>query len=433
MALSVEHHNVPAERTNGRLPVPLFRHEVVEYQQIEQQFGRVLLLQPLSTKITTWLIAASVALMLSLLFVGQYSRKVSVSGYLLPASGAAKIFPLQRGTVTKVHVTDGEEVREGQPLLTVDTAQLLATGEDVNAAILRTLSNQRDELDGRIRGEEQRMASEQERLALVIRGLQSETAQIEAQIPLQQERIKLADSLVASIRQLVAKGTVTDVELKRRQAEALDQKQNLNSLNQQLAAKRNQLTDSQYSLAQLPIATAEKVQLLRNELSNVEQKIAEATGRQAFVIRAPIEGRVSALQASPGKVTEPNQLQLEIIPSSFTLKADLFIPSRAVGFVRVGQRVSIRYDAFPYEHFGRYEGQIIEISKNILNTDDAAAAPIKLAEPAYKATVALDRQEIDAYGKHVPLQPGMLLKADVILDHRSLIRWLLDPLLTVTG
>jgi membrane fusion protein len=99
----------------------------------------------------------------------------------------------------------------------------------------------------------------------------------------------------------------------------------------------------------------------------------------------------------------------------------------------VGQRVSIRYDAFPYEHFGRYEGQIVEISKNILNTDDAAAAPIKLAEPAYKATVALDRQEINAYGKHVPLQPGMLLKADVILDHRSLIRWLLDPLMSLTG
>jgi membrane fusion protein len=212
-----------AERTDSRLPAPLFRQEVIEYQQIEQQFGRVLLLQPLSTKITTWLMAASVALILSLLFVGQYSRKVSVSGYLLPASGVAKIFPLQRGTITKINVTEGEEVREGQPLLTVDTAQLSASGEDVNAAILRTLVNQRDELGGRIKGEEQRMASEQERLALLIRGLQTEIAQIEAQIPLQQERIKLADGLVASITQLVAKGTVTDVELKRRQAEALDQ------------------------------------------------------------------------------------------------------------------------------------------------------------------------------------------------------------------
>jgi hypothetical protein len=82
-----------AERTDSRLPAPLFRQEVIEYQQIEQQFGRVLLLQPLSTKITTWLMAASVALILSLLFVGQYSRKVSVSGYLLPASGVANLPP----------------------------------------------------------------------------------------------------------------------------------------------------------------------------------------------------------------------------------------------------------------------------------------------------------------------------------------------------
>ena len=124
------------EGPSSSSPTSLFRHEVVDFQEIERQFGRAILLQPISLKVITWFLASFVALMLALLFIGQYSRKATVSGYLIPSSGTAKIFALQRGTITKVHVTEGQEVREQQPLLTIDTTQISATGEDVNAAIL---------------------------------------------------------------------------------------------------------------------------------------------------------------------------------------------------------------------------------------------------------------------------------------------------------
>ena len=420
------------EGPSSSSPTSLFRHEVVDFQEIERQFGRAILLQPISLKVITWLLASVVALMLSLLVIGQYSRKATVSGYLIPASGTAKIFALQRGTITKVDVTEGQEVQEQQPLLTIDTTQISATGEDVNAAILRTLLGQRDELNSQIAGEAQRQASERQRLTLLIQGAKDEITQLEGKIPLQQERIKIIESLVASVAKLVAKGIVTTVEFKRRQSEALDLKQNLNSLRQQLAARQNQLTDTQYTLNQLPIVIAEKIQLLRNELSSVEQRIAEINGRRAFVIRAPITGRVSALQASSGKLAEPNQLQLEIIPAS-TLKAELLVPSRSIGFVRVGQPVGIRYDAFPYQNFGRYKGTITEISHNILTRSDVSSGFITLEEPVYRVTAALDRQDVSAYGKSMPLQAGMLLKADVILDKRSLMQWVLDPLLSIKG
>jgi membrane fusion protein len=410
----------------------LFRHEVVDFQEIERQFGRAILLQPISLKVITWFLASFVALMLVLSFMGQYSRKATVSGYLIPSAGTAKILAVQRGTITKVHVTEGQEVREQQPLLTIDTTQISATGEDVNAAILRTLLSQRDELNSQIAGEAQRQASEQQRLTLLIQGAKDEISEIEGKIPLQQERIKIIESLVESVAKLVSKGIVTTVEFKRRQSEALDLKQNLNSLRQQLAARQNQLTDTQYTLNQLPIATAEKIQLLRNDLSSVEQRISEINGRRAFVIRAPITGRVSALQASPGKLAEPDQLQLEIIPAS-TLKAELLVPSRSIGFVRVGQPVGIRFDAFPYQNFGRYKGTITEISHNILTRSDVSPGLITLEEPVYRVTAALERQDISAYGKSMPLQAGMLLKADVILDKRSLMQWVLDPLLSIKG
>ena len=182
--------------------------------------------------------------MLALLLIGQYSRKATVSGYLIPASGTAKIFALQRGTITKVDVTEGQEVREQQPLLTIDTTQISGTGEDVNAAILGTLLGQREELNNQIAGEARRETSERDRFTRLIEGLKDEITQLEDQIPLQQDRIKISESLVASVSQLVTKGVVTDVEFKRRKADLIGQRQSLNSLRQELAARQNQLTDT---------------------------------------------------------------------------------------------------------------------------------------------------------------------------------------------
>src|SRR5262245_43517759 len=175
---------------------------------------------------------------------------------------------------------------------------------------------------------------------------------------------------------------------------------------------------------------AQKVQNIRNDLAATEQRIAEVKGRSAYVIRAPISGRVSTLQATPGQNADPQQLQLEIIPHDAVLRAELFVPARAIGFVKTGQTVRILYDAFPFEHLGSYRDEVVKVSQTILTSTDASG-PIKLNEPAYRVTAALERPDIDAYGKKVVLQPDMLLKADIILERRSLMSWLTSPLLSV--
>jgi len=112
------------------------------------------------------------------------------------------------------------------------------------------------------------------------------------------------------------------------------------------------------------------------------------------------------------------------------LQAELFVPSRAIGFVKPGQPVRILYDAFPYQHFGTYRGEIVDVSQTILTGTDAGA-PFKLSEPAYRVVASLERSDIDADGKRIALQPDMLLKADIILERRSLMSWLTRPLQSV--
>jgi membrane fusion protein len=112
------------------------------------------------------------------------------------------------------------------------------------------------------------------------------------------------------------------------------------------------------------------------------------------------------------------------------LQAELLVPTRAIGFVQPGQEVKILYDAFPYQHFGTYGGRVIKVAQTILTSSDISA-PVELREPVYKVIVALDQVDIDVHSRRIPLQADMRLSAQIILNHRSLIKWFLDPLASV--
>jgi membrane fusion protein len=71
---------------------------------------------------------------------------------------------------------------------------------------------------------------------------------------------------------------------------------------------------------------------------------------------------------------------------------------------------------------------VVAVSQTILTGADVGG-PVALKEPAYRVVARLDRPDVDAYGQRMPLQPDMPLRADVILDRRPVIAWLLDPLL----
>jgi membrane fusion protein len=406
----------------------LFRQEAVAFQRGQHDFGEIALLQPVSTKVLGWLLIAVVTIAIVFLCFAQFSRKQTVTGYLAPAAGTMKVFPTREGAVTGLFVRLGQQVRSGEPLFTVTTPQLAADGEDVNATKLASLRRQHAMLTHEIAAEQQSAAAERSRLTALTAATQSQIADLGGQVQIQRQRVQLAESLVTSVQDLLAKGYMSVVEGKRREDLLLDQRQNLASLQRQLTEQQSKLSEAQYSLKELPTATARKIQPLRDQIATIEQQVAEGKGRSSYVVRAPGSGRVSMLQVSVGETVQPQRLQLEIVPDGSPLQAELLIPTRAAGFLRVGEEVRFLYDAFPYQNYGAYRGHITELSHTVLTKSDAAG-PLAPEEPVYKAVAVLDRPDVDANGRKVPLEAGMLLKAELILDRRSLADWILDPLL----
>ena len=102
---------------------------------------------------------------------------------------------------------------------------------------------------------------------------------------------------------------------------------------------------------------AQLAELERNRLG-VEQELAESESLRQLVIHAPQAGVVTAIVAEAGQTADPGRALLSIVPAGAVLQAHLYAPSRAIGFIRVGDTVRLRYQAYPYQKFGQAQGVV---------------------------------------------------------------------------
>ena len=102
-------------------------------------------------------------------------------------------------------------------------------------------------------------------------------------------------------------------------------------------------------------------------------------------------------------------------------------------FLREGQALHIRYDAFPYQKFGVQTGEITNISPSLILPGELIDVPISINEPAYLVTAKISANEILAYGNNISLKAGMTFSADVHLSQRTLMEWLMEPIYSIKG
>jgi membrane fusion protein len=117
-----------------------------------------------------------------------------------------------------------------------------------------------------------------------------------------------------------------------------------------------------------------------------------------------------------------------VLPKGSGMHVELLVPTRAIGFVRPGQEVVLRYEAFPYERFGQYHGVITDVSRSVW-TQGERVGPLTAKEPVYRIDVKLDRQNVSALGQDYALRAGMLVSADLLLERRTLLEWIFEPVL----
>ena len=419
---------VPKDRVEATARVtPLFRPEVLR-RRAESDIGEAIEIVPLSHVAFCSFFVLIILLAATYAALAGYSRKETVSGMVAPSRGVIRVMAPRPGTITEISIAEGDAVAEDQVLLQVVTEGTTVSGTGSDTAVLKALREQRTILEEQIRNEAAHTEAETHRLAALVLGLHNQTDALASQRRVQADRVAAVQSMLAHVTSYATTGAVSKFELFNRQQALLSETQSLAALDERLAAVSTQFDQARLNLSQQPVLEADRLDTLKRSLSDVAQRAAEIEGRRRYIVRAPVAGRVTSMQARVGRTVDPRIPQLSIVPADGKMEVELFVPARAIGFVQCGERVRLMYDAFPFQRFGAYGGTITAVAETMVLPTDIAE-PVSLKEPAYRVRVALDRQSVDADGRQALLQPDMTLSADIILERRPLVEWLFEPLL----
>jgi|GEM_PF-2451944 len=215
-------------------------------------------------------------------------------------------------------------------------------------------------------------------------------------------------------------------------------KQRLANLKREYALKQEnyhaitKLYAKHYVAAALVKETETALLELSNKIKLVDLELIQYHKGQSQQIKSTVDGVITNIFYKQGQTAEPTKALLQILPKNSQLIARLYIPSRDIGFVNKGDKVLLKYDAYPASRFGVYPALIKEINLTVL-TDEQEDKPIKLGQPYYKIKANLARPFVKLYGKEVMLNHGMTVTAVIKGDRKQVWKWILDPVYSFYG
>lgn len=416
----------------------VFRPEALDAQR-QPWLGPVQLVRPASLNFLTLGVLLTLVLVGALLFFGEYTRKARIGGVLVPDLGLIRLVPPMQGQVLKSNVAEGRSVDAGDVLfvLGLESSTLSA---DVQARVRRSLDERRRSLLDTRRQvallSDSQAASMRRRLIEMDR----EHTQFDAEAALHQQRMALAQQALQRLEALSRDKFISPAQVQTKKEEYIGLQAQAQALQRQSAALARERAALQGELRGLPLVTKAREGEIERDLAGLARETAEQDARREVVVRAPQDGTITAVMAEPGQSVSPASALASLIPAGAQLQAQLYAPSGAVGFLKSGQEVRLRFEAFPYQKYGHQMGHVVQVSRTPLAAAELAGLPFAApaaqdgtAEPLFRIIVAMDHPFLRADGEKQPLVAGMRMEADVLLERRRLIEWLFEPLLGLSG
>lgn len=428
----------------------LFRNEVIQ-RQGTRWLGSIQLLQPISSTLIAIVSALISASLVLFIFFGSYGKKAKVSGVTVPIAGSVSVTSSTGGIIRNMRVREGLFVEKGSPLLDIVTPRDGENG-DVGQLIEQQIrirqSTLQSERRARLAQDSERRRSAEAKLS----NLNLEFNQLNEEILLVKARKTFAEESVKKLQTLQESGFVSSSQTQQKQEDLIDIVSRLGAL----IRSRTQLENTRISLMSewnnLSIALDADLSQIDRAIAGTDQELAENSTRRASRILAPESGMVTAISYQEGQTIGVGQTILNIVASDRAtnlnpkVEVHLFAPSKTIGFVTPGQIVRIRFQSFPYQKFGLYEGAITNVSKTpfapselpanlastILSNSQQTILGFNSNEALFRIKVQLNSQSVSLYGRSQPLKAGMTLEADIMQDRRKIWEWIAEPLIAST-
>ncbi|WP_420864003.1 HlyD family type I secretion periplasmic adaptor subunit [Algirhabdus cladophorae] len=404
-------------------------------------------------------LAARIALSLCAMVIGLIVLAANTSmpnvtrapGEILPQGNYSQVETLEGGIVNAIHVSEGQAVAAGAPLVDLKQPDLLrniatlagqkehkrsqfdnlqalkaslSTGElptqdSVNDLRLVGLVSAADQLDLHVQNQSVK--------ALAI-AQQSETiAILETSLAFSEQRVAAKTAQMETTRSLRKQGLITESQLQVEQDQLNALQTAANAARVELANARSALTQkiAERDRAHLDLQeqTREDLQQKEQELIELTSLLVEENARLRDLSIAAPEGGVVQSVAFPnlGEVIEPGETLFEIVAAKRGLVVEARIPSNDIGHIDMAQPVSIGVDTFDQRRFGRVTGHLLSLSP-VSITDEVTG------ERYFRAAIGLDRPTIGIGSQERSLSSGMTVIAEIVTGEQTVLAYFLKPI-----
>jgi membrane fusion protein len=378
-----------------------------------------------------WFTLAAFALFAALLvFVAtvEYSPVHRIASFVDARSGLVRLKAPIDGRVSRIAVNDGAMVKKGDLLAVIGSERLREEGGGERAAVRKSVDAEKAMIGREIEAARQETAMNRLMLERRLHGLRAERETLRADL---RSGERLLVSLTAQsdhVASAAAEGYLPRQQAAQKRDEVSAQESRLASAKGALARVERDIETSEAERQLIEARLAGVIENRQRSSGELNRLTVQSEMDAEQVIRAPQDGRVSFASLADGQSVEAGQPLFTLAPANDSLVVKLLVAPAAVASVRPGVDIKLIFRAYPQERFGLFAARVDSVNE-IPSLPGEVPQISASAEPMFVATATLPGELRSPSGQVLPLKPGMLADALVPIERRTVLEWLLEPIL----
>ncbi|EOG2890922.1 HlyD family secretion protein [Salmonella enterica] len=410
----------------------MFRQEALDNRKMKWR-GRAILLPGMPLWLTMLGSIAFITAFLTFVIAGTYSRRVNVSGEVTTWPRAVNIYSGVQGFIVRQFVHEGQSIKKGDPIYQIDVSKSTRSGV--------VTDNQRRDIENQLVRVDNIISRLAESKKITLNTLEKQRLQYSDALRLSSdiirqaaEGIKIMKNNMENYRNYQSKGLITQDQLTNQVALYYQQQNNLLSLSGQNEQNALQITSLESQIQTQAADFDNRIYQMELQRYELQKELVDTDVGGEIIIRALSDGKVDSLSVTVGQMVNAGDSLLQVIPENIeNYYLIIWVPNDAVPYISAGDKVNIRYEAFPAEKFGQFSATVKTISRTPASTQEmltykgAPQNTLGISVPWYKVIVKPEKQIISYDGKSLPLENGMKAESTLFLEKRRIYQWMFSP------
>ncbi|HDL7751885.1 TPA: HlyD family secretion protein [Yersinia enterocolitica] len=410
----------------------MFRKEAIENKKNKWQ-GCALLLP----EMPVWLVCGGCTFFfvafLAFVITGTYTRRVNVGGEITTYPRAVSVYSGVQGFVVNKFVTEGQIIKKGDPIYQIDISKSTRSGV--------VSDNQRENIKNQLERVSSIISRIENSKKTTIDSLGKQKIQYAAAfkrssdfIHKAEQGVKLMKDNMDNYSAYQEKGLISKDQLTNQVSLYYQQQNNLLNLSGQNEKNSLQLITLESEIQTQSAEFDNRINQMELQRYALQRELINTDAGGEIIVRALSDGQIDSMSVTVGQMINVGDSLLQIIPTLIKNHyLVIWVPNDSIPYISAGDKVNIRYEAFPSEKFGQFSGTIKIISKTPASpqemmTYQGATKSIQAAStPYYKVIIKPDKMIISYDGKRLNLENGMLANSTLFLEKRKIYKWMLSP------